>query len=564
MPLESSLSSISLKFFLAFYPLYPSTLVSAMCECGAAEQCRRHQSVHSAPLITKEKHNTSSESEEADNLAAIMAETRSILTLSFPMILSGILLYLRSMISMLFLGQLGRLSLAGGALSLGFANITGYSVLSGLAMGMEPICAQAIGAGHHNVLNRTLWRTIVLLLTASVPIAALWFSMHHLLLACGQDPDIASAAQSYILFSLPDLLLQSFLHPIRIYLRTQSITLPLSYAAFTALIFHFPINYLFVSVLGLGMEGVAVASVLANFNLLLFLSLYILLSGVTKTTGDFDADNSSSNELFVEWKSLLNLAIPSCVSVCLEWWWYEIMIMLCGLLSDPKSTVSSMGILIQTTSLIYIFPSSLSYSVSTRVGNELGAGQPDKAHRAARVGVACGVVFGFMAFCFTISIRDIWAHAFTSDASIIRLTTAVLPILGMAELSNCPQTAGCGVLRGSARPRAAANINMGAFYGVGMPVAVALAFWAQMGFTGMWLGMLAAQMACVMLMLVSVKRINWQVQTQRAQRLTGKGSNNETQKHKETCGGIERDDKERLKTMDAVDGDETGLVWLLE
>ncbi|KAJ4970188.1 hypothetical protein NE237_003287 [Protea cynaroides] len=47
---------------------------------------------------------------------------------------------------MLFLGYLGDIQLAGGSLSIGFANITGYSVIKGLAMGMEPICCQAYGA----------------------------------------------------------------------------------------------------------------------------------------------------------------------------------------------------------------------------------------------------------------------------------------------------------------------------------------------------------------------------------------------------------------------------------
>ncbi|KAJ3690644.1 hypothetical protein LUZ61_019808 [Rhynchospora tenuis] len=536
-----------------------------MCECGALTQCRHHLPTHLTPLLEKKSLKTSNEVDQAGWLVPIVEEARSLLALSLPMILSGLLLYFRSMISMLFLGRLGRLPLAGGSLALGFANITGYSVLSGLAMGMEPICAQAVGAGHRNVLTQALRRTIVLLLIASLPISALWFSMRQLLLACGQDPDIATAAQSYILFSLPDLLLQSFLHPIRIYLRTQSITLPLSYAAFFALIFHFPINYLLVSILGLGIEGVAIASVLVNFNLLLFLSLYIFFSGVSKRTGDFDTDIVSSNENLVEWKSLLNLAIPSCISVCLEWWWYEIMIMLCGLLADPKSTVASMGILIQTTSLIYIFPSSLSYSVSTRVGNELGAGQPDKARRAARVGVVCGAALGVIALCFTIIVRDIWARQFTSDASILHLTAAVLPILGMAELGNCPQTAGCGILRGSARPRVAANINLGAFYGVGMPVAVGLAFWAGKGLTGMWLGMLAAQMACVMFMLVSVKRTDWKLQTQRAQRLTGKGGggSDDVGKDNKICVVIEKDDKVGFKIMDAEVGEETAeWVWL--
>ncbi|KAH9330533.1 hypothetical protein KI387_002641, partial [Taxus chinensis] len=58
--------------------------------------------------------------------------------ISGPIIVTGLLLYLRGMISMQFLGYLGELELAGGSLSIGFSNITGYSVISGLAMGMEP------------------------------------------------------------------------------------------------------------------------------------------------------------------------------------------------------------------------------------------------------------------------------------------------------------------------------------------------------------------------------------------------------------------------------------------
>ena len=57
-----------------------------------------------------------------------------------PMVVMGLLLYLRGMVSMLFLGSLGELELAGGSLSMGFTNIIGHFVISGMAMGMEPIC----------------------------------------------------------------------------------------------------------------------------------------------------------------------------------------------------------------------------------------------------------------------------------------------------------------------------------------------------------------------------------------------------------------------------------------
>ncbi|XP_047328846.1 protein DETOXIFICATION 49-like [Impatiens glandulifera] len=445
-----------------------------------------------------------------------LREARSITQIALPMVMTGLLLYSRSIISMIFLGRLGDLALAGGSLAIGFANITGYSILSGLAVGMEPICGQAFGAKKLSLLGISLQRTILLLLLTSFPIAILWFNVKEILVFFGQNHQIATEAQSYLIYSLPDLLAQSLLHPLRIYLRTQSITFPLTFCASFATVLHIPINYILVFKLGLGSKGVALSGVVFNFNMVGSLVLYVVISGVYKTTWE-----GLSMDCFRDWNSLLNLAIPSCVSVCLEWWWYEIMIILCGLLANPEATVASMGILIQTTSLIYIFPSSLSFSVSTRIGNELGAGEPAKAQLAAKVGIVASFLLGFMALCFAYSVRNIWARMFTNDVEIISLTSLVLPIIGLCELGNCPQTTGCGVLRGTARPKVGANINLGCFYFVGMPVAVVLGFFVGLDFMGMWLGLLAAQMSCVVTMMIVISRTDWVAQARRAKELTG-------------------------------------------
>ena len=450
------------------------------------------------------------------HLSLALIEAKCIANIAFPMVLTGLLLYSRSMISMLFLGRLGELSLAGGSLAIGFANITGYSVLSGLAMGMEPICGQAYGAKRFKLLGLTLQRTVILLFLTSIPIAFLWLNMKRILLCCGQQDEIATEAHSYILYSLPDLIAQSLLHPLRIYLRTQSITVPLTFCAALAILLHIPVNYLLVHVLNLGIKGVALSGVWTNVNLVGSLIAYIAISGVYKKTwGGF------SKEYFKGWKNLMNLAIPSCISVCLEWWWYEIMILLCGLLLNPQATVASMGILIQTTALIYIFPSSLSFGVSTRVGNELGANRPERARLATIVGLSCSFILGFSALLFAVTVRNIWASMFTQESEIIALTSMVLPIIGLCELGSCPQTTGCGVLRGTARPKLGANINLGCFYLVGMPVAVWLSFYAGFDFRGLWLGLLAAQGSCVLTMLIVLFRTNWDLQAQRAKELTG-------------------------------------------
>ncbi|KAG1366703.1 Protein DETOXIFICATION 48 [Cocos nucifera] len=419
------------------------------------------------------------------------------------------------MISMLFLGYLGELELAGGSLSIGFANITGYSVLSGLAMGMEPICGQAYGAAQWKLLGLTLQRTILLLLSASLPISFLWLNMKRILLWCGQDEQISSTAHIFITFAIPDLVFLSLLHPLRIYLRSQNITMPVTYCSFVSVILHVPLNYLLVVRFGMGIAGVALAMVWTNLNLLLCLLLFVLVSGVHK-----ESWVSPSVDCLKGWSALLRLAIPTCASVCLEWWWYEFMIMLCGLLVNPKTTVASMGILIQTTSLVYVFPSALSLGVSTRVGNELGADRPAKARRATIVSLACAVVVGLMAMAFTTSMRHRWGRLFTNDEEILELTAVALPISGLCELGNCPQTTGCGVLRGSARPNTGANINLGSFYLVGMPVAILLGFAAGMGFAGLWLGLLAAQASCATLMAYAVVTTDWVMEAKRAKELT--------------------------------------------
>ncbi|KAH1091746.1 hypothetical protein J1N35_019003 [Gossypium stocksii] len=446
----------------------------------------------------------------------LVKEAISIAKIALPMILTGLMLYSRSLISMLFLGRLGELALAGGSLAIGFANITGYSVLSGLAVGMESICGQAFGARKYTLLGTTLQRTVLLLLVSSLPISLLWMNMRRILILCGQDETIAKEAQLYLIYSVPDLLAQSLLHPLRIYLRTQSITLPLTCCAMLSILLHLPINYLLVSHLSLGTRGIALSGVWTNFNLVGSLIIYILYFGVHKKTwGGF------SMQCFKEWKSLLNLAIPSCISVCLEWWWYEIMILLCGLLLNPRAAVASMGILIQTTALIYIFPSCLSFSVSTRVANELGANEPKKAKLAAFVGLYCGFMLGFSALFFAVMVGNVWATMFTDDKEIISLTSVALPIIGLCELGNCPQTTGCGVLRGTARPKQGANINLCCFYLVGMPVAVWLAFFAGFDFKGLWLGMLAAQGSCMVTMMLVLIRTDWDFEAERAKELTG-------------------------------------------
>lgn len=155
------------------------------------------------------------------------------------------------------------------------------------------------------------------------------------------------------------------------------------------------------------------------------------------------------------------------------------------------------------------------------MGNELGAGKPYKAKLAAMVALGCAFVMGFINVTWTVILRKLWAGFFTKDEFVKALVASVMPIMGLCELGNCPQTTGCGILRGTARPVIGAHINLGAFYFVGTPVAVSLAFWFNIGFSGLWIGLLSAQVACALSILyVVISRTDWEAEALRAEKLT--------------------------------------------
>ncbi|KAG9443915.1 hypothetical protein H6P81_015255 [Aristolochia fimbriata] len=471
--------------------------------------------------------------EKYPTMAEIMEEVKRMTSIGLPIAAINLVAYLRSVVSVACMGRLGRLELAGGALAIGFTNITGYSVLSGLAMGMDPLCSQALGSRNLPLVTLTLQRTVLMLLLASLPIALLWLNLDPIMLALHQNPDVTRAAGLYCRFALPDLVAHSFLHPLRIYLRNHGSVKPLMWCTSLSLLLHIPLTSLLAHRLSMGVQGVAVANFATNFVTLFFLLCYLL-----ETRGSSSSTTTITSPLLLpvsvhqcpaaaageEWRKLLGLAVPSCLGVCLEWWWYEFMTVAAGYLAEPRVTLAASAIVIQTTSLMYTLPMALGSAASTRVGLELGAGRPDRARLATAVSMGAAAAVSAAGLLLTTLGRGGWSRVFTDDGDTVRLAASVLPIIGLCELGNCPQTTGCGVLRGSARPSVGATVNLYAFYLVGAPVAVFSAFFLDAGFMGLCYGLLAAQITCAASIAVVVYRTDWERESLKAKELAGFGA----------------------------------------
>ncbi|KAK6129467.1 hypothetical protein DH2020_036780 [Rehmannia glutinosa] len=442
-----------------------------------------------------------------------------------PVALTTLLYFSKTIISMLFLGHMDKAELAGGSLAVGFANITGFSVMKGLCTGMDPICCQAFGARKWQILTQTYIKTVVLLLLATVPMAMLWLNVEPVFQRLGQDRAISKIAKNYLIFSLPELITHANLIPLRTFLRTQGLNSPNTMIATCVSVLHLPITYFLVTYLNLRVKGIAMASFIYSFNMNIGLWIYLFFSkaAIKPWAG------ASLGSIFHGWQPLLSLALPSVCQVCLEWWWYEIILFLSGLLANPESCVAAMGILIQTTGTVYVFPFSVSLSISQRVGHELGAAQPARAQLAATIGILVAIAYGFSAFGVSWAMRSRWGKLYTTEPQVLDLISSVLPILGLAEICNAPQTAACGALTGSARPKVGVRINIAAFYLVGLPCSAVFGFKLKRGFPGLWMGLVAAQATCMCMMLYSLARTDWKHEAKRAEELTmAAGENDES------------------------------------
>ncbi|KAK9682687.1 hypothetical protein RND81_10G089300 [Saponaria officinalis] len=443
-------------------------------------------------------------------------ELRSLGKITYPTIFTGALLFSKSIISVLFLSHLGFLELAGGSFAISFANISGHSIMKGLSMAMEPICCQAYGAKRWSILTQTHNKTVILLLIAAIPIIALWLAMEPILLWSGQDREFTEIVEEYITYAIFELLAQAYLNVLKNFIRSQSITTPIYVSAIIAIILHGPINYLLTITLKLGVKGVALSTGLCSLNMIIGILVYLYKSDSTLKPWDRTTGTGSSHG----WKPLLGSALPSTFSVSLEWWWYEIMLLICSRLNNPQANIATMGIVMQLTGLLYVIPHSLSLGMSTCIGNELGADQPAKAKKIAVIGIAAAFGLGIMASVVTFVLKEKLGKLYTKEQEILKMISEVLPLLGLCEIGNFPQTTATGILRGSARQDVVAYIHFSSFYVIGLPIALVASFVFKMGFIGPWIGHAAAQVSCVVIMLYILVRTNWEDQARKAKELT--------------------------------------------
>ncbi|XP_058185286.1 protein DETOXIFICATION 14-like isoform X2 [Rhododendron vialii] len=391
-------------------------------------------------------------------------------------------------------------------------------IMLGMAGALETLCGQAYGAEQYKKLGTYTNGAILSLILVCLPISLLWIFMDKLLVFFGQDPIVSLEAGKYAIWLIPSLFPYAILESMVPYLQTQSLILPMLLCSIVTLSFHIPLCWALVFKSGLGTKGAALAISLSYWVDAIALGLYLKYSpACEKSRVPF------SRDVFLSIGEFFRFALPSAGMVCLEWWSFELLVLLSGLLPNPELESSVLSICLTTTSLHSLIPYSIGAAASTRVSNELGAGNSRAAQLSVCTVMVLAVAEAIMVCAALFCCRFILGYAYSSEKEVVDYVREMTPLLCLSIVMDSITEILSGIARGSGWQHIGAYANFGAYYLVGIPLAIVLGFLQKLRGEGIWGGIVTGTILQVILLTSATCLTNWQEQANKAKERIFKG-----------------------------------------
>ncbi|XP_028758172.1 protein DETOXIFICATION 16 isoform X2 [Neltuma alba] len=390
---------------------------------------------------------------------------------------------------------------------------------SGMGSALETLCGQAYGAKQYHMLGIHTQRAMLVLLCLSIPLSVILYNTCNILTNLGQHRDISAEAGTFNRWLIPSVFAYSLLQCLNRFLQTQNNVFPIVVSSGVTTVVHVGFCWVFVFGCGLGSKGAALAiSVSYWVNVILLVGYINVAPSCAKTWHGF------SKQAFFNLFTFIKLAVPSAVMICFEYWSFEMVVLLSGLLPNPQLETSVLSISLNTCWMVYMISVGLGGAISTRVANELGSGNSDGAVLAIRVMMTMVICEGVTIAVLTILMRNVWGKLYSNDPQVIHYVASMMPLLALSDFLDGFQCVLSGAARGCGWQNLCAFINLGAYYVVGIPSAVLFAFFLHIGGMGLWMGIICG-LTVQGIALVTVNACtDWTQEARKAVDLTQKTS----------------------------------------
>jgi putative MATE family efflux protein len=432
---------------------------------------------------------------------------KAIVLLAIPMILELSLESVFAVVDMFFVGRLGETAIATVGLTESVVTLV-YAVAIGLSTAVTAVVARRIGEKDPQAASYAAMQGILLALgiTIVVSLAGIFFAGDVLRLM-GAKPEVVAAGTPFARIMLGGSVVIILLFLINGMFRGAGNAAIAMRSLWLASLSNIVLCPLFIYGLGSwegwGLKGAAIATTLGR-GIGVAYQLYYLWRG----HGEI---HIRAGYLRPDWsliRSLAGLAWPATIQFLIasgSW------IVLAWLVSTTGGTAASAGYQIAIRNVVFfILPAwGLSNAAATLVGQNLGAGLPERAQRSVVMTARYNVLFMAGVTVVLLLFAPAIVGVFTHDAAVRHTGTLALRIIGTGYVFYGIGMVVMQALNGAGDTRTPTLINFGGFWLFQIPLALLLAKGAGLGATGAFISIPVAETAIALAAVVLFRRGRW-------------------------------------------------------
>ncbi|KAF2304972.1 hypothetical protein GH714_000814 [Hevea brasiliensis] len=445
---------------------------------------------------------------------AVFLELKALFLLAGPAIVVYLLNNVVSMSTQIFCGHLGNLQLAAASLGNTGIQVFAYGLMLGMGSAVETLCGQAYGAHKYEMLGVYLQRSTVLLTATGIPVTLIYIFSKQILLALGESKEIASEAAHFVYGLVPQIFAYAANFPIQKFLQAQSIVFPSAYISAGTLVVHLLLSWVAIYITRWGLLGASLVLSLSWWILVAGQFVYILVSPKCKRTWI-----GFTWQAFSGLWGFSKLSAASAVMLCLETWYYQVIVLFAGLLKNAEIVLDSLAICMTISGWVFMISVGFNAAANVRVSNELGAGHPKSASLAVAIVTLSSPVISLIIAILVLLLRNYLSYIFTSSTTVAEAVADLSPYLALSILLNGIQPVLSGVAVGCGWQAFVAYVNVGCYYLIGIPLGYVLGFTFDLGAKGIWSGMLGGTIIQTLILLWVTYRTDWNKEVEKTQHL---------------------------------------------
>ena len=369
------------------------------------------------------------------------------------------------------------------------------SVFIGLSTGSTVVIAQYFGAKDFEKLSQAVHTTILLTLATCVLLTVVGVLATPAMLRMMQTPeDVFDQAAEYLRIFFCGITGVHLYNSCAAILRAVGdSTRPLYLLIFCTLT-NTVLDVLFTGFLGMGIAGAAWATVISQF-----LSAILVMRLLLRTDADYKVELSKLRIDLPILRKICLIGIPSAVQMGIT---SLSNVFVQSYVNRFESTILAGWTAYNRVDSFAMLPMmSLSTSITTFIGQNLGAGNLDRAKKAVRTGVVMGLVSMTILLTPLMLFAPQLTRLFNSDSEVVRYGSWFIRVISPFYLAFAINQVYLGALRGAGNTRSSMFICLSSFV-VFRQIYLFVSYRLGGGLTAVALGYPAGWVLCTILLLL--------------------------------------------------------------